>query len=183
MSKIPLWLDCDPGHDDAIAILLASYLPWYDLIGISTVHGNASLEKTTTNAIAILTAFGRMDIKVYPGAEKPLFRPVSVAADIHGKSGLDGTALLPSPGFKPQSDHSAIEAMAKAIKEHSASIAIVATGTLTNIALLAEKHPELLSDIRHLSIMGGGIQLGNWTGHAEFNIWVSNLNQVFSCRV
>lgn len=170
-EEIPVWLDCDPGHDDAMAILLASYLPWFKLLGISTVHGNASLENTTTNAISILTAYEKFDINVFPGAEKPLVKALHIAQDIHGKSGLDGTALLPSPAFSPQPDHSAVSAMAEAIESYPGQLAIVATGTLSNIAQLVERRPDLLDKIAYLSIMGGGIELGNWTKYAEFNIW------------
>lgn len=171
MEEIPVWLDCDPGHDDAVAILLASFLPWFKLVGISTVHGNASLENTTTNAISILTAYEKFDVNVYPGAEKPLVKALHVAEDIHGKSGLDGTALLPSPAFGSQPDHSAVAAMAQAIEDHPGQLAIVATGTLSNVALLVDRHPDLLDKVAYVSIMGGGIKLGNWTKHAEFNIW------------
>lgn len=170
-ERIPLWLDCDPGHDDAFALLLGSFLPWFRLVGVSTVHGNASLENTTTNAISLLTAYDKFDVNVYPGCEMPLVRRVHVATDIHGTSGLDGTALLPSPGFAAQPDHTAVSAMAEAIRINPGTIAIVATGTLTNIAVLVQRYPDLLPKIRVLSIMGGGIKLGNWTEYAEFNIW------------
>lgn len=170
-TRIPVWLDCDPGHDDAVAMLLACGLPWFHLIGVSTVHGNTSLDNTTANALSILTALQAYSVNVYPGAEKPLVRPLRVAADIHGTSGLDGTALLPAPAYESQPDHTAVAAMAEAIMANPGSISIIATGTLTNIALLVHNYPDLLPQIRHLSIMGGGVGIGNTTPYAEFNIW------------
>ncbi|CAN6658640.1 uridine nucleosidase [Trichomonascus vanleenenianus] len=180
--QIPVWLDCDPGHDDAFAMLVALFHPSFRLLGISTVHGNASLDNTTTNAISLLTAYECLDIHVYPGSEKPLERPVRVAVDIHGVSGLDGTALLPAPAFEAQPDHSAVPAMAQAIEEYSnanngGQVALVATGALTNIALLIQNFPQVIPKIKVLSIMGGAVpdEPGNWTDHAEFNIWVDPL--------
>lgn len=168
---IPLWLDCDPGHDDAIALLLACALPYFQLIGVSTVFGNAGLDATTNNALSLLTAFHRHQTAVFPGAEKPLMGFLHTAASIHGKSGLDGTALLPMPMSTRQPDHTAVQAIAEAIEMAQGELALVATGPLTNIALLVMHYPELLKDIKYLSIMGGGVEMGNWTQAAEFNIW------------
>jgi uridine nucleosidase len=171
VARIPLWIDCDPGHDDALALALACGVEQFHLLGVSTVHGNSSLGNTTSNAISILTAFRRSDVSVYPGAEKPLVRKLHVADAIHGKSGLDGTAFLPMPAFEAQPDHTAVAAMAEAIQAFAGTIAIAATGPLTNIALLIMNYPELLPKIRLLSIMGGGLGTGNWTEFAEFNLW------------
>ena len=172
-SSIPLWLDCDPGHDDAFAILLGSQLPYFNLIGISTVYGNAPLEHTTSNALSLLDAFKiASNVDVYPGAQKPLDRPLHNAPDIHGESGLDGTDLLPKPPTKQaRPAGSAVKAMAEAIKKYPREISIVATGTLTNVALLIQQYPDLLPQIKFLSIMGGGIEEFNWDNYAEFNIW------------
>lgn len=170
-SKINLWIDCDPGHDDAFAILLGSQLPQYNLLGISTVYGNAPLEHTTANALSLLDAY-KISVNVYPGADKPLVRPLQNAPDIHGESGLDGTDLLPKPPTRTaQPAGSAVQAMADAIQTYPGNISIVATGTLTNIAMLIQQHPDLLPKIKVLSIMGGGISEFNWDDHAEFNIW------------
>ncbi|PRT52590.1 Uridine nucleosidase [Wickerhamiella sorbophila] len=168
---IPIWLDCDPGHDDAIALLLACALPYFDLIGVSTVYGNATLENTTNNAMSLLTAYHHVDVQVFPGAEKPLEGFLHVATDIHGSRGLDGTPLLPMAVGVRQPDHTAVAAMAEAIQAHPGELVIVATGPLTNIALLALNYPELIPGIRLLSIMGGSIDMGNWTKWAEFNLW------------
>ncbi|KAH9215646.1 Inosine/uridine-preferring nucleoside hydrolase domain-containing protein [Leptodontidium sp. 2 PMI_412] len=186
--KIPLWLDCDPGHDDAFAILLSAYHPSLDLLGVSTVHGNASLPHTTYNATSILTAIGKPDIPVYAGASKGLTRPAVHADAIHGESGLDGTHLLPTPLVPPKTDPF-IPAIAAALLVTPPGTAwVVATGALTNIALLFQAHPELAPHIKGLSIMGGAIgsfhtsapmgtvssktRIGNWSEWAEFNILV-----------
>lgn len=175
IDKIPIWLDCDPGHDDAFALLMASQLPYFDLLGISTVYGNASLAHTTTNALALLDAFklaapGGVD--VYPGASRPLKREAHHAPDIHGESGLDGTDLLPkTPSKHAKEAGSAVAAMKRAVDAHAGQIAIVATGTLTNVAQLVQQHPDVVPRIRFLSIMGGGVEQFNWGTDAEFNIW------------
>ncbi|KAI9171572.1 Uridine nucleosidase [Paramyrothecium foliicola] len=189
-SQIPVWLDCDPGHDDAFAILLAAYHPRIKLLGISTVFGNASLENTTHNAASLLTAIGKhKDIPLHVGLAKALERPALHApTDIHGVTGLDGTDLLPAPECKP-SPVPGVQAMAEALRAQPAGTAwIVATGTLTNVGALFREHPDLASHIKGLSIMGGSIgggfsdaplgkvdgkeRIGNWTAHAEFNILV-----------
>ncbi|SLM35562.1 uridine nucleosidase [Lasallia pustulata] len=187
--QIPLWLDCDPGHDDAFAILLAAHHPNLDLLGISTVHGNASLERTTVNAGSVLTAIRKADISVYPGAVKPFCRKAVHAPDIHGTSGLDGTDLLPSPTSPPITDVNAVSAMQTTLLAQPKNTAwLVATGALTNVALLFASFPEVASHIKGLSIMGGAIggrftnaplghvkgkgeRFGNITPWAEFNIY------------
>lgn len=173
---------------DAFAILLAAHHPNIDLLGISTVHGNAPLSKTTYNATSLLTSMGKSSIPVYAGAAKSLTRPAVHAGDIHGDSGLDGTLLLPTPAVGPV-DKPAVEAMAEALsKIKSGGAWLVATGALTNIALLFEKYPELAAHIAGLSIMGGAVgdhfteavmgkvddreRIGNWSAWAEFNILV-----------
>ncbi|EGC41055.1 uridine nucleosidase [Histoplasma capsulatum var. duboisii H88] len=185
----PLWLDCDPGHDDAFAILLAAHHPSLKLLGISTVHGNGSLQNTTVNAGSILEAIGRSDIPVYPGAAKPFCRAAVHAQDIHGVSGLDGTDLLPAPTRPPMRNRNAIVAMRDSLLEQPKNTAwLVATGTLTNVGLLFATFPEVAEHVRGLSIMGGAIgggfshapickragdesRVGNITPWAEFNIY------------
>ncbi|KAH6608723.1 dna glycosylase [Trichoderma cornu-damae] len=189
-AQVPVWLDCDPGHDDAFAILLAAHHPRINLLGISTVFGNASLEHTTHNAASILTALGKhKDIPLYAGLDKALERPALHApTDIHGDSGLDGTDLLPVPQCAPSTEP-AIDAMAAALKAQPAGTAwIVATGAVTNVGALFRKHPGLIPHIKGLSIMGGSIgggfsdaplgkvdgkeRIGNTTPYAEFNVFV-----------
>jgi uridine nucleosidase len=176
-SRSPIWLDCDPGHDDAFAMLLAAQLPQFELVGISTVYGNAPLSRTTLNALGLAEAFAVAlppTARVWPGADKPLQRALSNAPEIHGESGLDGTNLLPKATLADAAGPvgSAVAALAAAIEAHAGDLYVVATGTLTNIALLAAERPELLPQIKHLGIMGGGFaEGGNWTKFAEFNIW------------
>ncbi|KAG6290602.1 hypothetical protein E4U09_004329 [Claviceps aff. purpurea] len=186
---VPVWLDCDPGHDDVFAILLAAYHPGIKLLGISTVFGNASLNHTTYNAASILTAIGKhKEIPLHRGSPKALERPAVHAPDVHGESGLDGTDLLPKPQCEPLAKP-AVEAMYEAIMAQPADTAwIVATGSLTNVGALLRKYPDVTAHIRGLSLMGGSIgdgfsdavmgmvdskkRIGNITPWAEFNILI-----------
>ncbi|KAF1816404.1 nucleoside hydrolase [Eremomyces bilateralis CBS 781.70] len=158
MPKIPLWLDCDTGHDDAFAILLAAHSPAIKLLGVSTVHGNASLGHTTENTIAVLEAIGKQDIPVCVGAAKPFCRDAVHAGTIHGESGLEGSELLPKPVTKPWTTTETIQTMYKRLKATPKGTAyVVATGTLTNVALLFSVYPDIVDHIKGLSIMGGAI--------------------------
>ncbi|MCJ1384641.1 Uridine nucleosidase 1 [Xylographa soralifera] len=188
-TQIPLWLDCDPGHDDAFAILLAAHHPKLNLLGISTVHGNASLDHTTANASRVLQAIGRAGIPVYPGAAKPFCRGAVAAPKIHGVSGLDGTDLLPAASSPPITHTPFLLAMQSALLSYPPGAAcLIATGALTNIALLFASFPSLATHIASLSIMGGalgggftnaplghlageGERIGNVSRWAEFNIY------------
>jgi len=166
----PIILDCDPGHDDALAILLALARPELRVLGLTTVAGNVGLEATTRNALSVLTLAGRTDIPVASGADHPLVRPLRTAAQVHGTSGLEG-ADLPAPGFSP-SPEGAVALMARLIRECDEPVTLVPTGPLTNVALFLGAHPELRHRIRHICLMGGAMGEGNWTASAEFNIWV-----------
>jgi inosine-uridine nucleoside N-ribohydrolase len=163
VTPIPILIDCDPGHDDAIALLLALASPEVELLGVTTVAGNQTLEKTTANAIRVLDFVGRDDISVAAGASRPLEREQFVAAYVHGDTGLDGPKL-PPPQRGPVEQH-AVEFLA----EHVAGTTLCAVGPLTNVALLLERYPEARPD--RLVLMGGSIGLGNVTPAAEFNIW------------
>ncbi|MCJ1486700.1 Uridine nucleosidase 1, partial [Schaereria dolodes] len=174
---------------DAFAIVLAAYHPRLNLLGISTVHGNASLQRTTANAGSVLTAIGRPDVPVYPGAAKPFCRPAVHAPDIHGVTGLDGTHLLPEATAPPITDVHAILGIRDTLLAQPKDTAwLVATGALTNVAMLFATFPELVIHIKGLSIMGGAIgggfthaplghvkgegeRFGNHTWWAEFNIY------------
>ncbi|CAK7264489.1 Uridine nucleosidase 1 [Sporothrix epigloea] len=190
-TPVPVWLDCDPGHDDVFAILLSAYHPAIQFLGISAVYGNAPLKHTLWNARSTLTAISKEnDIPVYAGAAQPIQRlPMSLGANIHGETGLDGTDLLPEPRVSAKATDldTTLAAMAAALGAQPAGTAwIVATGTLTNVALLFDKYPELVEHIAGLSIMGGAIgdgftsavtgevdgkpRIGNITAYAEFNI-------------
>jgi pyrimidine-specific ribonucleoside hydrolase len=167
MTATSFILDCDPGHDDAIALLLALGSPELDLLGVTTVSGNQTLEKTTANAIRVLDHLGRTDVPVAAGAPRPLVRERYVAAYVHGETGLDGPDL-PPPARKPEPMH-AIEFIAAHAQERP--LTLVPTGPLTNIALFLARYPELQDRIERVVLMGGAIAEGNVTPAAEFNIW------------
>ncbi|HYB28189.1 MAG TPA: nucleoside hydrolase [Solirubrobacteraceae bacterium] len=163
-------LDCDPGHDDAIALLLALASPEIKLLGVTTVSGNQTLDKTTANAIRVLDHVGRQHVSVAAGAPRPLVRERQTAADVHGESGLDGPRL-PPPSRKPEQAH-AIDWIASAVTATAEPVTLIATGPLTNVALLLARYPELESQLERIVLMGGAIGEGNTTPAAEFNIWV-----------
>ena len=163
----PVVLDCDPGHDDAIALLLALASPELELLGVTTTYGNQTLEKTTANALRVLELVGRSDVPVAAGADRPLERELVVAAHVHGESGLDGPALPEATGA-PTSDD-AVAFIAEQLEAASAPVTIVATGPLTNVAGYLASHGS--SGIDRIVLMGGAIAEGNYTPAAEFNIW------------
>jgi len=162
-------LDCDPGHDDAIALLLALGSPELNLLGVTTVSGNQTLEKTTANAIRVLDYVGRDGVPVAAGADRPLVRDRHVAAEVHGETGLDGPDL-PPPARQPEPAH-AIDWIATTLRGHPTPVTLVPTGPLTNIALLLAHYPELAGRVERIVLMGGAIGEGNVTPAAEFNIW------------
>ena len=168
-EPIPLILDCDPGHDDALALVVALARPELDLVGITTVAGNAGLAETTRNALRVLTLLGRTDVPVSAGASGPLLRPLHVADDVHGASGLEGAAL-PEPTASPRSG-GALEFVRTTLLAAPRPVTIAAVGPLTNIALLVRTYPEIVQRIDSIRIMGGAITEGNTTASAEFNIW------------
>ena len=161
---IPILLDCDPGHDDAIALLLALGSPELEIRGVTTVAGNQTLEKTTANAIRVLEHVGRDDVPVAAGADRPLVRDPFVAAYVHGETGLDGPDLPPAQGA-PVDQH-AVDFLAERIEP---GVVLVPTGPLTNVALLLARYPDKRPD--RIVLMGGAVAEGNVTPAAEFNIW------------
>jgi inosine-uridine nucleoside N-ribohydrolase len=163
----PIILDCDPGHDDAIALLLALASPELDLLGVTTTYGNQTLEKTTANTLRVLELVGRTDVPVAAGAATPLVRELVVAAHVHGESGLDGPTL-PPPGAAPVSDDAAAW-IAAAVASSEQDVTLVPTGPLTNVARYLELHGT--DGIGRIVLMGGSIAEGNMTPAAEFNIW------------
>eukprot|EP01132_Coremiostelium_polycephalum_P000962 gene962-1225_t len=171
-----VWLDCDPGHDDAFAIMLAAHNPNINLLGISTVAGNQTVEKTTNNALRVLEIIDRVGtVVVVKGASVPLVRPPMVCEEIHGASGLDTATPLPQPTVSPITDTPAIVVMAQHIKksfqETNEKVTIVACGCLTNVALLFSVYPEIKSQCK-VSLLGGAMTVGNMSPVAEFNILV-----------
>lgn len=167
---LPVIIDCDPGHDDAIALVLALASPELDVKAVTSSAGNQTPEKTLRNVLRMLTLLKRPDIPVAGGALKPLMRELIIADNVHGESGLDGPAL-PEPGFAAQAC-TAVELMAKTLRESAGPVTIVATGPQTNVALLLNSHPELHSKIARIVMMGGAMVLGNWQPAVEFNIYV-----------
>jgi inosine-uridine nucleoside N-ribohydrolase len=163
MTPVRILIDCDPGHDDAIALLLALASPEVELLGVTTVAGNQTLDKTTANAIRVLDFVGRGEIPVAAGADRPLTREPFDAAYVHGETGLDGPDL-PPPQRDPLEQH-AVDFLADRV----AGATLVAVGPLTNVALLLARYPTARPD--RIVLMGGSIGLGNVTPAAEFNIW------------
>lgn len=168
-KRIPVLLDGDPGHDDAMAWVLAKACPFIEIKGITTVAGNQTIEKTTYNAMRVCTLLG-IDAPIAKGRSMPLLCAPRTAGNIHGQSGLDGPSL-PEPCME-LSALSPVELMAKVLRESDEPVAIIPTGPMTNVAALLLAHPELKHKIRVISFMGGGIQSGNWSAAAEFNILV-----------
>ena len=172
----PILIDCDPGHDDAMALLLALASPEVELLGVTTTHGNQTLEKTTANAIRVLEAAERGDVPVAAGAGRPLVRELYVAEYVHGETGLDGPAL-PPPQARPVEQHAADFL----VERLEPGVVLVPTGPLTNVALALERgaKPE------RIVLMGGAIGEGNVTPAAEFNIWADPeaADRVFSSGV
>jgi inosine-uridine nucleoside N-ribohydrolase len=163
----PIILDCDPGHDDAIALLLGLASPEVELLGVTTTYGNQTLEKTTANALRVLELAGRSDVPVAAGADRPLRRELVVAAHVHGESGLDGPTL-PSAATEPRSED-AVEFMAERLREAERPVTLVPTGPLTNVARYLDTHGT--EGIERIVLMGGAIAEGNFTPAAEFNVW------------
>jgi inosine-uridine nucleoside N-ribohydrolase len=160
-----IWLDCDPGHDDAVAMLIAAR--WADLVGVSSVAGNSPVGNTTTNALIVAQVAG-ITVPVFAGCDRPMVRPAAFAPNIHGESGLAGPAFPPltrsvEPGH-------GVHALIAASHEHD-NLWLVATGPLTNVALAMRLDPTLVDRLAGISIMGGGVNFGNTTAWAEFNIW------------
>jgi pyrimidine-specific ribonucleoside hydrolase len=169
MKKTPVVFDCDPGHDDAIALILAFASEELEIKAVTVTAGNQTLEKTLRNAKSILSCIGKHPL-VAGGAAKPMCRTLEIAPSVHGESGLDGP-VLPEPDFQEESVP-AVELLHKTILNSPDPITMIATGPLTNIGILFTAYPEVKKNIRQISLMGGGIETGNWTPAAEFNILV-----------
>jgi pyrimidine-specific ribonucleoside hydrolase len=167
VNPTPIVLDCDPGHDDAIALLLALASPEVEVVAVTTVAGNATLEQTTANALRVLELAGRGEVPVGAGAGRPLVRERDVAAHVHGTTGMDGPEL-PRPTGAPVAEH-AVELLAREIRARDGRLTLVATGPLTNVALLLALHPDAPPE--RIVLMGGAVGEGNRTPAAEFNVW------------
>jgi inosine-uridine nucleoside N-ribohydrolase len=177
----PVIIDCDPGHDDAMALMLAVASPELDLVAVTTVAGNQTLDKVTANAIRVLDVVEAYDIPVAAGADRGLIHTAHAASDVHGETGLDGPDL-PPPSRATEPQH-AVELIAGKLRERR--LTLIPIGPLTNIALLLATHPELTGQIERIVLMGGAIGLGNVTPSAEFNVWADPeaAHRVFSSGV
>lgn len=153
MTPTPILFDCDPGHDDAIALVMAHRSPAVELLGVTTTCGNAELEKTTTNALRILEYIGAGDVPVAAGCHRPLARPL-VLGTADGPSGLEGSPYLPQATIRPVEQH-AVDFLAEKLLSRDEPTVVVATGPLCNIGLLLLKHPHVLPKIKQLIWMGG----------------------------
>ena len=170
MKKKPIILDVDPGHDDAVAIMLACGARDLDLLAVTTVAGNVPLEKTTRNALRVLSLISHTGVPVAAGASSPLHRPLRTAEDIHGESGLEGPEI-PDASFAAD-ERGATALIADALRGSPEPVTLVPVGPLTNVATFLREHPELKERIARISLMGGSIGLGNTTPAAEFNVYV-----------
>ena len=167
MEKTKIILDCDPGHDDAVAIILAGKNPKIDLLGITIVSGNQTLDKTVRNALNVTQHLG-IDVPVYGGCSEPMVRKKVVAGDIHGESGLDGP-VFPPLERKAEAEH-AVNFIIKTLMESEGDITVVTTGPMTNLAMAMRMEPNIVPKIKQIVLMGGAIANGNVSPAAEFNI-------------
>jgi len=162
----PVILDGDPGHDDAVNILLAHASPELEVLGVSTTFGNVGLERTTRNALVTLALIGS-ETPVYAGADRPLLVPRLSAESVHGQTGLDGP-LLPTPTRQAEALHAALFII-EAVRSRPGEVTLLPTGPLTNVALALRLAPDIAPLIRQIVWMGGSLDVGNWTPAAEFN--------------
>ena len=166
-------LDCDPGHDDAVAILLAAGNPDIELLGLTTIGGNHTIDKVTHNARQVLTIAGALDVPVYRGASRPLINGVVTAEDIHGDSGMEVHGYdLPEPAVGVEDEHAVRWIVDTLMREEPGTVTLVPTGPLTNIALAVRMEPRIVSRVREVVLMGGAYGTGNITASAEFNTFV-----------
>jgi purine nucleosidase len=172
--KKKIILDCDPGHDDAVAIMLAAAHNDIEILGITCVAGNATLENTKKNALKVCSLIGKTNIPIFAGAEKPINYKLVTAEHVHGKSGLDteGQPLNISEGYSVQEMH-AVDFIINTCHQQNEPIILCPVGPLTNIALALQKDPSIKFKIKEIVFMGGAAMcLGNITPVAEFNIYV-----------
>lgn len=167
MDKIKIILDCDPGHDDAVAIMLAAKSPKIDLLGITVVAGNQTLENTERNARNIVQCLG-IDVPVYAGCDRPMIREKMTAGDIHGSTGLDGPVF--EPLTKELEKEHAVSFIIRTLMESDGDITMVTTGPMTNLGMAIRMEPKIVDKIKQIVLMGGAYTNGNVTPAAEFNI-------------
>lgn len=177
MEKTRIILDCDPGHDDAVAIMLAANSPTVDLLGITVVAGNQTLENTRRNALQVVQWLG-VETKVYAGCGCPVIREKITAGDIHGESGLDGP-VFPPLTREPEQEH-AVNYIIRTLMASGGDITVVTTGPMTNLAMAIRMEPRIVEKIRRIVLMGGAYTNGNVTPAAEFNI-VADADAAYVC--
>lgn len=176
-KKIKIILDCDPGHDDAVAIMLAAKSPKIDLLGITVVAGNQTLDNTQRNALNIVQCLG-IDVPVYAGCGQPMIREKMTAGDIHGTTGLDGPVFEPLTR-KLEPEH-AVNFIIKTIMESEEPITMVTTGPMTNLGMAIRMEPRIVEKIERIVLMGGAYTNGNVTPAAEFNI-IADADAAYVC--
>ena len=177
MEKTKIILDCDPGHDDAVAITLAANSDKIDLLGITVVAGNQTLEKTQINARNVCQWLG-VDVPVYAGCGQPMVREKMIAGDIHGETGLDGPAFPPLT--KELEKEHAVNFIIKTLMESDGDITMVTTGPMTNLAMAMRMEPAIIPKIKQIVLMGGAYTNGNVTPAAEFNI-IADADAAYVC--
>lgn len=177
MEKKKIILDCDPGHDDAVAIMLAAKSEKLDLLGITVVAGNQTLEKTQVNARNVCQCLG-LDVPVYAGCGQPMVREKMVAADIHGETGLDGPVF--EPLTKPLEEKHAVQFIIDTLMGSDGDITMVTTGPMTNLAMAMRMEPRIVEKIEQIVLMGGAYTNGNVTPAAEFNI-IADADAAYVC--
>lgn len=168
MTRTPILIDCDPGQDDAVMLMLAMNSPELEIVGITAVGGNVPLARTEANARRICELMGRRDLRVHAGCDNPLVRPLVTAAHVHGEDGLMGLTL-PAPTMPLQRQH-AVDFIVETLRARD-DVVLCPVGPLTNVAMALIKAPDIARKVRRIVLMGGAIHGGNVTPVAEYNIY------------
>lgn len=168
MERTKIILDCDPGHDDAVAIMLAAASPRIDLLGITVAAGNQTLERTLPNALRVVQWLG-VDVPVCGGCDRPMVRRQVTAGDIHGRTGLDGP-VFPPLTRTAEAEH-AVDFLIRTLLASAGDVTVVTTGPMTNLAMALRLRPAIADRLARIVLMGGSCTNGNVTPAAEFNIF------------
>lgn len=177
MEREKIILDCDPGHDDAVAIMMAGKSPKIELLGVTVVAGNQTLEKTQINALNVVQCLG-LDVPVYAGCGQPMIRQKMTAGDIHGETGLDGPVF--EPLTKELEKEHAVSFIIRTLMESDGDITMVTTGPMTNLGMAIRMEPRIVPKIKRIVLMGGAYTNGNVTPAAEFNI-IADADAAYVC--
>ena len=170
MDRIKLILDCDVGHDDAVALMVAAKHPALELLGVTAVAGNQTLDKTLPNTLHVCQHLG-LDVPVYGGMSLPMVRDQVTAGDVHGESGLDGPVFEPLTWKKAEAEH-AVNYLIRTLMDSDGDVTLVPVAPLSNIAMAMRLEPRIVPKIKRIVMMGGAYGLGNTTPAAEFNVFV-----------